>query len=429
MKKIYLSVLTVAFVFASAKAQNYCAGGRFIQEVFSAYNLTSDIVYGSNNSFNGAATTLKLDFYEPQGDPMTKRPLVVFAHGGSFIGGDKAQADTKPICEKLAKRGYTVASINYRVGMFPFDQTNATKAVLRAVQDMKASVRFFWKDARTANVYKIDTNFIFVGGSSAGAFMGLHYANLNKIYELAGIIDSATVVSMGGLQGNSGNPGYPTRVKGVINLCGALGKKQWMESGDVPTVSMHGTNDGTVPYGTATIYVSGFPIMVVDGSKSVKDRAQAVGVDNPFYTWYGAGHVPYASNAAFLDTTIAFVSNFLYKQLGCTLATECPMPNSIYDPASTPCALFQFTSVKNFNSAETFSIMPNPAKESISINFANQANRTLIVNDVSGRLLRKQSLMSSSYIMERDGLSSGIYFITIQNNSEGTLSTHKIIFE
>ena len=30
-----------------------------------------------------------MDVYTPDGDTFTQRPLIIFAHGGVFIGGDK----------------------------------------------------------------------------------------------------------------------------------------------------------------------------------------------------------------------------------------------------------------------------------------------------------------------------------------------------
>ena len=49
---------------------------------------------------------------------------------------------------------------------------------------MKASVRFFTKDAATTNTYKINPNKIFIGGYSAGAITALHYGYVNNESEL-----------------------------------------------------------------------------------------------------------------------------------------------------------------------------------------------------------------------------------------------------
>jgi len=201
----------------TTNAQSPCASGRYATDVFSNYTTTSDIVYGQNTSWNGSNTSLKMDIYQPTGDTEINRPLLIFVHGGSFIGGSKTDGDMVSMCQKFAKKGYVTASIDYRLGFFPFDSANAVKAVVRAVQDLRAAVRYFYKDKQTTNTYKIDTNNIYVGGSSAGAITSLHLAYLNQECEVADYLNQATITQLGGLEGTSGNPGYSSNVKGVLS--------------------------------------------------------------------------------------------------------------------------------------------------------------------------------------------------------------------
>src|ERR1035437_1260110 len=185
MKKLLLSLASSLFVLTSLFAQSYCGTSRYDSEIFTNVTTTSNVVYGSNADLNGSAVSLTMDIYQPTGDVATQRPVIIFAHGGSFIGGTKTDADEVALATRFAKRGYLTASISYRLGMgFPINQTGATKAVWRAVQDMKAAVRFFRKDAATTNTYKADPNYIFVGGYSAGAFMAVHYAYLDQPSEI-----------------------------------------------------------------------------------------------------------------------------------------------------------------------------------------------------------------------------------------------------
>ena len=121
-------------------------------------------------------------------------------------------------------------SIDYRLGFFPFDSANAVKAVVRATQDLKAAIRFFYKDKQTANSYKIDTNRIFIGGSSAGAITALHVAYLDDICKISDYLSTSAITSLGGLEGNSGNSGYSSKIQGVLNGCGALARYSWMEA-------------------------------------------------------------------------------------------------------------------------------------------------------------------------------------------------------
>ena len=59
-----------------------------------------------------------MDVYEPTGDTMAFRPLIIWAHGGSFLGGDKGDSDVAALCQRFTKRGFVCASVNYRTGFF-----------------------------------------------------------------------------------------------------------------------------------------------------------------------------------------------------------------------------------------------------------------------------------------------------------------------
>jgi acetyl esterase/lipase len=127
-----------------------------------------------------------MDIYQPDGDTYAARPLIILAHGGSFIGGSKTDdATVVELCNRFAKRGYVTASINYRLGtlinLVSSDSTVPMGIVVKAISDGKAAIRYFMKDAATTNTYKIDTNNIFVGGNSAGAVLYMHVLYLSNL--------------------------------------------------------------------------------------------------------------------------------------------------------------------------------------------------------------------------------------------------------
>lgn len=412
-------------------AQSPCATGRYATDVFANYTTTSDIVYGQNTSWNGASTTLKLDVYQPTGDTETNRPLVILVHGGSFIGGTKTDGDVVTMCQKFAKKGYVTASIDYRLGFFPFDSANAVKAVVRAVQDLRAAVRFFYKDKQTTDAYKIDTNNIYVGGSSAGAITSLHLAYLDQECEVSDYLNQTTITQLGGLEGTSGNPGYSSKVKGVLNGCGALARYSWLEAGDVPVASVHGTNDGTVKYNRGIVN-PGTPLMYLDGSRMIHERACAVGVENQFYTFLSAPHVPYAGNAAYMDTTVNFFRDFLIKQLGCADAILQPenapaqavllYPIDYCDgsPVNEVCPTSSLVE-ENLLSAL---IYPNPANDQIHIvpNVTGKYSVDLIDN--TGRVLIHKEIDNDMCELNLNGITAGNYFVRV---STGKTSYSEIL--
>ncbi len=154
-----------------------CDGDRYLNFIFSETQSTTDILYGENINYQGAYEALYMDVYEPAGDPVANRPLVIMCHGGYFLTGDKAAADMLPLCTDLARMGYVVASINYRVGI-PFGaelELPYGQALLRSIQDVRAAIRWFRKNADTeGNTYRINPEQIFVGGTSAGSYSKKH---------------------------------------------------------------------------------------------------------------------------------------------------------------------------------------------------------------------------------------------------------------
>ena len=426
---IFLSITTL-------HAQDPCASGRYAETVFTQFDLTSNITYGQNNNWANSNTTLKLDFYEPTNDPLTARPLIIWVHGGSFIGGSKTDLDVKTLSERFAKKGYACASIDYRLGFFPFDSTNAIKAVVRAVQDLKAAIRYFYQDAQTANTFKIDTNHIFIGGSSAGAITALHVAYLNDACEISDYMSTSALTSLGGLEGNSGNPGYSTKVHAVINGCGALARYNWLEAGDVPLCSVHGTNDATVTYNRGLVN-PGTPLMYLDGSRMLHERACAIGVSNQIYTFNNASHVPYFSNAAYMDSTERFVRDFLIGILGCT-QTVLLAPNEMQQQANlyptTYCdgsasdEICSGVGINEMTSVETLKCYPNPTNDQLTLQ-TNNGFELLRIYSISGELIFEASAQHSpSFELTLIAQNNGLYLIEVQFQN-GQLLRNKLILK
>ncbi len=436
MKLTLLSISFFALAFG-IKAQSPCASGRYAGDVFSNVTLTSDIAYGANTTVGNSTQTLTLDFYEPMGDVLQNRPLIILAHGGSYVGGSKTDADMVALSQAFSKKGYVCASINYRLGFYPFDSVNAVRAVLRSVQDMKAAIRFFYKDKLTSNTYKVDTNNIFVGGSSAGAITALHVAYLNKSCEIIPYIGASSYNTLGGIEGFSGNQCYSSKINGVINICGALGKYGWLEAGDLPFVSLHGTNDATVKYSQGKAAPSNVPLLYLDGSRMLYQQSLALGISNPFYTWYGAGHVPYGTNALYMDSTINFIRDYLLTRIGCTnpplLNPNTPFGTATLYPyqactsnTGPSCMALGNTSFTKNELVE--SVYPNPTNNELTIKF-NYPNKlhTLEIMDVSGKLIFKTQTQLASYTFYKNNLSAGMYFLKVSTDNNYS-STYKLIF-
>ncbi len=376
-----------------------CDNGRYLDSLFGV-TVTSDLIYGNNLLYNGIATDLKLDVYEPSGDIQTVRPLIIFAPKGSFIQESKTEHTMVQLCTHFASLGYVAVAIDYRVGVnytavMQNAQLEFTKAVLRAAHDYKAAIRYFRKDAATTNTFKIDSGLIIAGGSSAGAITALHVAYLDSESEVPAYVDTT---GLGGVEGLSGNPGYSSRPHFVVNLCGAIADTTWIDPGNIPVISMHGNLDTEVPYGTATISMM-IPIMEVDGSASVYLRAQHIGLQNLFHTFWGRTHIPYDENAGgaylqYMDTVKAYVTQHLFDWV-CG-ATKAESLNINIKPE----------------------VYPNPANDEVMVMLPaifSEINCSIEVMDFTGKscFSRIVNGFDSSHKISLASFPKGVYFIRI----------------
>jgi hypothetical protein len=328
--------------------QAQCTQGRFFNKTFTAQQ-TFNVNFGRNANYQGDSVDLNMHIFTPQNDLLAYRPLIILAFGGSFTSGVKESPDILQLCQEFAQRGYVTATIDYRTGVENGSDSSRYKALIRAIQDMRAALGFFHKDAQTERAWRVDTSQIYIGGVSAGGFIGLNLAYYKQgLFSIAPpewLDEMADAV--GGLYGMSGQNGYGQNIKGVINLCGGIADTVWIYPGDPILCSMHGSADETVPWckdeNNTSVTARFF------GSQCIHERANRMNLVNDFYPFYGADHVPFVLPIPFLppaslymDTTIRFVRDFLYQHTTCN-------PELI-------------SSIAESQSSATFAVYPNPAQ-------------------------------------------------------------------
>jgi para-nitrobenzyl esterase len=425
MKKLYISFLFLALT-CSGFLSAQCTGLRYRDFMFQDSTI-SNITYGSNKSSSNTTVTLKLDVWMGKGDTARSRPLIILMHGGNFLAGSKTGSDVLQFAKDFAKMGYVVASIDYRVGMtnFPIgtpDSVDAAGSVIRAVHDGKAAVRFFKKDYTVnGNSYGIDTSNIFFMGVSAGAITAVHMAYMDNMSEFPIYADTTNHYGLsGGLEGISGNPGYSSSFRAVIDICGAIGDTAWMATGNMPMMAFHGNADNTVPYGSAEIYLLGtYPLLQVDGSFSMIAQCQHLGIENCFETYEGQDHVPEvgttAAALAYYDTTLVITRNFLVHFL-CGDPLDCSYTTNV--------------SVNNLPPlASVIEVFPNPAENNFSVNLTRLAGSdfTLQMFDAQGKMVENKTGLGNEIVkINTENLPAGIYFVKI-NTGENVYLLKEII--
>lgn len=128
--------------------------------------ITQDIDY---QNINGPDMKLDL-FYPTYKNELNKNgaPLIIYVHGGGWVGGDKTIFDQVGGLVRLIKAGYAVASINYHLAP-DFNYPTQLKDIEQAIVFLKhESVK-----------YKLDVSHIGLMASSAGAQLATQFAALN----------------------------------------------------------------------------------------------------------------------------------------------------------------------------------------------------------------------------------------------------------
>lgn len=249
---------------------------RYRDAVFTQVDTTSDVTYGKAARLSGSLQTLKLDVYQPRGDAVTRRPAIVWVHGGAFRVGDKTTSTMVDLATTFAKKGFLTVSIDYRLtaGCAPAT-SECAQGIDMAYHDAQAAVRFLRANAAT---YRVDPNRIAIGGSSAGGITAYNVA-----------YGSEEV-------GHSGNPGYSSKVQAAVSISGAA-LRTTPGRGDPPTMDFHGDADGTVP---------------ISWNDATLQSARAAGLIAERTVWRGDGHVPYGPHRQqIIDET----RNFLYAAM------------------------------------------------------------------------------------------------------------------
>ena len=221
---------------------------------------------------------LYLDHYRAEGDGM--HPCVLFAFGGGFSHGNRADARYMPYFEMLLSEGFDVVSIDYRLGMaYTLDKTEEVGPI-EGAWAMYRSVNYAADDVLRATDYivrkavkmQIDISCIIASGSSAGAIAVLQAENY--------IANRSSRAKMLGADFN---------YAGVIAFAGAIysvfSEPKWHDM-PCPIMLFHGNADRNVPYRKATILATGFY-----GSDYIAEQLHNIGADYYFHSAHYRDHV------------------------------------------------------------------------------------------------------------------------------------------
>lgn len=250
--------------------------------------------------------SLRMDRYRIQGEGVEPAPCLVFVFGGGFVWGSRDDASYQPFFEYMARRGLTVASIDYRRGLQePLERGTLNEqtfpqafpaSIQMATQDLYDATAYLLSNAETWN---IDPARIVVCGTSAGAITALHAE-----YGLCKGSEAAQKLPEGFNYG------------GVIAFAGAVfAAGDDLDWGTVrkpaPMLLFHGDADRNVPYGAVRAMGAGF-----FGSKYIAAQLIEMRVPYAFYSVVNAGHeiavLPMNENRFEIDS---FLEKLVFQRL------------------------------------------------------------------------------------------------------------------
>lgn len=411
MKKVL--ILLIAFTHLITLNAQYCIDGRFTQN---DYFDESDVVtivnksYGfANNWYNDYPQPLlnsfDISYPDMSVDPLEKRPVIVFAHGGGFWGGEK-EAFAYHMLD-LAKSGYVVVSMNYRKGWAGSpedcagDPASLAEAVYRAMQDVQACFRYLVVNAAE---FGIDTSMIFAGGESAGV-----YAMMNGIFmtEDEWVADHPTHLDLFGTLNNSTN-NYTTdfTIKGMISMWGGIYDTLYMGKDEiVPMISFYGISDDVIPPTSGPIkFCEGYEM--VYGAVAMQEKLNNEGICNVMHKNLFAGHEAYPA-----EYTSDNIACFL-KSILCDQCNTYEVNDAVAD-----CSAMTVTSVYDLNKGN-ISIYPNPASNAITMDLSAIGTNNLVITfyDVTGKIINVSTTLTGNQLnADISKLPIGVYMVSAVN--------------
>jgi len=269
---------------------------RYRHEIFDEVTKTEDVVYGNAPDlpflflfeWNTIDTDLDMDIYEPAGDTLTNRPVIIFLHSGSFFTGSNEADDMVALSTASAKRGYVAVSINYRLGLNILSSYSGERAVYRGVQDVSAAIRYLRENHID---YGIDYNKIFIWGSSAGSFIGLHLTYTEDDERPESTFGGGEDPDLGCIDCEGNDYEHDSRPDALISCWGAIGDLNWIdEDNNTPTIMFHGTSDAVVPFNSGYPFTIDIFLPFVYGSNLIHNHLNELNIENKLYAEEGLLH-------------------------------------------------------------------------------------------------------------------------------------------
>lgn len=412
--KILTLTLTIFLVTGKIYGQFCTTDTRYTEvQYFDSTEITigNNIQFGIAQDYLGNPDTLLMDLYYPNlvADLSPKRPFIMLFHGGGFSSGDKRSGDIVDLCVHLALRGFVCASVNYRLG-HDFSEYGQYKARYRAIQDGHAAMRYV---VNNANAVRIDTNWIFIGGQSAGSLLalGMVYADQTELDSIALLYSAtATSIELGNLNTSGNNLTNTYSFKGIFNNWGGVTQTEIDFLEMIPTIAFHGELDTLVKIDSDNSFMH----YSLYGSRAIHNNLLANNVCSEITIDTLGEHGIYRNESSVFRANRA---SCFFKSIFCNTCSN------FYTTDSIPPNCASFLSINNLDFDSKLLIYPNPFGNSFSIQ-GIYGNLEIEIYNPFGQLVHSDKVNNGEV---KVNLFPGLYFLTIRQLETNRNFTAKII--
>jgi predicted esterase len=417
---MYLTIrlIGVFFLMLGNAYGQYCTNDNRFSETqyFDTTEITTgvNVQYGVAMDYQGNPTNLLMDFYYPNLaiDTSPKRPFILLFHGGGFTSGDKQSGDIRDLCIHLAMRGFVCASVNYRLGD-AFTEYGQYKARYRAIQDGNAALRYV---VNNANTIRIDTNWLFVGGQSAGSLLalGMVYADQNELDSISLLYNStAASLELGNLNTSGNNLTNQYSIKGIFNNWGAITKSEMDKSEMIPTIAFHGELDTTVYINSDNTFLH----YTLNGSRAIHTGLINNNICSELTVDLNGEHGIYRNASSVFRAQRA---SCFFKSIFCNNCSNFYSTDSIATNCSSSLDL-------NESTFETqIKVFPNPFEDHFTLEGMNEGFDITIYNAFGKVVFKNENSTENSFEIKPD-LLPGVYVLVLNQLKFNRSKVFKLI--
>jgi acetyl esterase/lipase len=236
----------------------------------------------------------RMDIYLPMGRTKKATHIMVFIHGGGWLGGDKI--DYTPASQAIVNQGnsWAVLNLNYRL------TTDSSFTFPAQEEDIEAALNYVWSRADSFN---ISTSTGLIGVSAGGHLASLtaykHNDNgyIKALVTIFGVYDMKRFYD----EGSAGVPELANEVLGGTpnsrsTLYASSSPLFYVNKQSVPTLMMHGTLDTLVRY---------------DQAIALDSVLKKYKVTHEFYTFTGYHAIPAANATEAADKMFAYIARYV----------------------------------------------------------------------------------------------------------------------